>query len=301
MRFGVEIELNDLDGRDFSADPLRPGEMPKGYDLVVDLVAGLGLEVQAHGWRQNHNNSVWICKPDSSCGMELCSPVLDESRLGEVLEVVEAIGLRPELRVNEECALHVHVDVSHLVSGIPESSEGLCSVLAWWVKCEAVVLDSMPPRRRDSRFCRCIGFTDLFGHDEKVVPCMTVSKLRDKYLTVNTHHMVSRKRNSIEFRPLEGTKDPALVSDWVRFVLNFVRRSADSGLPDDYTWLSLEGVEELISSDPCSAWLRARIGENHRSDTSRFWRSRLDCEIDRLSAAGIFGPMDASFVPLGDK
>lgn len=289
MRFGVEIELDALDGRDFSLRPLSPGEMPAGVDLVVQTAAAVGLEVQTHGWKHNHNNSVWVCKPDSSCGIELCSPVLEESRIDEVLAVMDALKSRPEITAGPNCALHVHVDVSPFVSGLPESSESLCAILAWWIKCEAVMLDSVPSLRRNSRFCRCIGLTDLFSHDEKVVPCMAVSKLQDKYLTLNTHHLVGRKRNSIEFRVLEGTKDSGLCGSWVGFVLDFVRASVAAGLPDDYRWVSLEEVERFVSSPPSAAWLRARVLENSCESPSRFWRTRSDFEMSRLVASGIFG------------
>lgn len=302
MRFGVEIELDALDGRDFSARPLSPGEMPEGTDLVAETAASVGAEVQVHGWRHNHNNSVWVCKPDSSCGIELCSPVLDESRMGEVLAVMDALASRPEITSGPNCALHVHVDASQFISGLPESSESLCAILAWWVKCEAVMLDSVPPTRRNSRFCRCIGLTDLFSHDEKVVPCMAVSKLQDKYLTLNTHHLVGRKRNSIEFRILEGTKDSRLCRSWLEFVLGFVRGSVAAGIPNEYTWVSLEDVERLVASPSSTEWLRSRILENSPSPNSRFWRARSEFEMSRLAAAGIFGRTERRVIePQRDK
>lgn len=296
MRFGVEIELDALDGRDFSLNPLSQGEMPKGYDLVASAVSGLGLEVEAHGWRHNHNNSIWVCKPDSSCGIELCSPVLEERRIDELLVVVDALNAMPELTSGPNCALHVHVDVTPLLSGPPESSDNLCSVLAWWVKCEPVMLDSVPGRRKNSRFCRCIGMTDLFGHDERVIPCMAVSKMSDKYLTLNTHHMVARKRSSIEFRMLEGTKNASLVRSWVEFVLNFVRRASAAGAPDDYRWVEAADVHRLIGSESCSRWLERRTMENLLDAPAGFWRARSDFEADRRRPPEVFGRTDASVI-----
>lgn len=293
MRFGVEIELDATDGRDFAARPLAYGEMPAGYDRVMRLVSGLDMEIQCHGWRHNHNNSVWICKPDSSCGMELCSPVLDESRIEEVSRVMGALSADPELTAGPNCSLHVHVDVSGLLEGIPESSSPLCSVLAWWVKCEPFLLESVPHSRRNSRFCRCIGMTDLFDHDERVVPCLAVSKLRDKYLSLNTHHLVARKRYSIEFRLLEGTKDPSLTSSWVGFVLNFVRRASAEAVPDDYRWVSFDRFTSLVGSDHHMRWIEGRIAANFHGDSLRFWRAV------RASGKCIFGrtpPLIAALV-----
>jgi hypothetical protein len=278
MRFGVEIELDATDGRDFAAKPLIYGEMPAGYDRVVRIVSGLDMEIQHHGWKHNHNNSVWICKPDSSCGMELCSPVMDESEMSDLVRVMDALAADASLTSGPNCSLHVHVDVSDLVDGIPESSASLCSVLAWWVKCEPFILESVPEARRNSRFCRCIGMTDLFDHEERVVPCLAVSKLRDKYLSLNTHHLVARKRNSIEFRVLEGTKDSSLVSSWVDFVLNFVRRASSVGPPDNYRWASVEEFAGLVGDGPHKEWIRGRIGENSLSNSLRFWSARMEAE-----------------------
>lgn len=278
MRFGVEIEMDATDGRDFAVRPLVYGEMPAGYDRVVSIVNGLDMEIQSHGWKHNHNNSVWICKPDSSCGMELCSPVMDESEIGDFVRVMDALAADHALTSGPRCSLHVHVDVSDMVEGIPESSGSLCSVLAWWVKCEPFMMESVPEARRNSRFCRCIGLTDLFDHEERVVPCLAVSKLRDKYLSLNTHHLVARKRNSIEFRLLEGTKDSSLASSWVEFILNFVRRSSSAGIPENYRWCSAEEFAELVGEGPHMEWIRSRIGDNSRLNSLRFWRARAEAE-----------------------
>lgn len=300
MRFGVEIEIDAFDGRDFLSSPLRPGELPEGVRQVADLVSGLGKEVQTHEWKNNHNNSVWICKPDSSCGVELCSPVLDETEAFEVLEVMDALKADERVSCGDSCAFHVHVDVSDLVDGIPESSARLCSVLAWWIKSEAVFIDAMPDRRKDSRFCRCIGFTDLFSHDERPVPCLAVNKLRDKYLTLNTHHLVSRKRNSIEFRLLEGTKEASVAMPWINLLINFVRGASSYSIPDDYTWLERNDVLEMFLTRDDALWLRGRIGQNRPANSSRFWIARDLALSDSSGREAFFGQTVPFIDPLED-
>lgn len=286
MRFGVEIELDATDGRDFAARPLAYGEMPAGHEKVVSIVRGLGMNIQSHGWRHNHNNSVWICKPDSSCGMELCSPVMDESEISDLVRVMDAMATDVALTSGPQCSLHVHVDVSDLIEGIPESSGSLCSVLAWWVKCEPFMMDSVPESRRNNRFCKCIGLTDLFDHEEKVVPCLAVSKLRDKYLSLNTHHLVARKRNSIEFRLLEGTKDSSLVRSWISFILNFVKRAATAGAPDNYRWAASKEFANLVGDSSHMDWINTRIQENCRPNSLLFWRSRTEVEYRLFGLTG---------------
>lgn len=295
MRFGVEIEMDATDGRDLAVRPLVHGEMPAGYDRVVRIVRDLGIEIQHHGWRHNHNNSVWICKPDSSCGIELCTPVMSDLDMVDLIRVMDALASDSALTAGPRCALHVHVDVSDMIKGTPESSASLCSVLAWWVKCEPFIMESVPELRRNSRFCRCIGLTDLFDHDERVVPCLVVSKLRDKYLSINTHHLVARKRNSIEFRLLEGTKDSCLAASWVAFVLNFVRRSSSAAVPQNYRWASAEEFAELVGFGPHLEWIRSRARLNCRTNSLRFWAARSESEVSFLDKSDASGAPESEF------
>lgn len=298
MRFGVEIEIDAIDGRDFASRPLSQGEMPAGSERVVEIVSSLGLEIQSHGWKHNHNNSIWICKPDSSCGIELCSPVLDEARIDEVLVVLDALAQDSLITCGPNCAFHVHVDVSSILTGPPESSLRLCSVLAWWVKCEAVFMDSVPSARKDSRFCRCIGMTELFDHDDPVVPHILVDKLKEKYLSLNTYHLAARKRQSIEFRMLEGTKDSCLASNWIRFVINFVRRTSELELPSDYKWISPSEVEFIVGSSELFSWLRGRVFANASRSKSRFWNARFMKEFNGFQTQPVFG-QTGSFIGIG--
>jgi hypothetical protein len=137
--------------------------------------------------------------------------------------------------------------------------------------------------------------TDLFDHEERVVPCLAVSKLREKYLSLNTYHLVERRRNSIEFRILEGTKDSHLASSWIGFVLNFVRQSAARPIPENYRWVELSDFESLIASDFYMDWILGRIAENWGGDSSHFWRSVADAE------GVVFGRMPSFIDRLRDK
>ena len=117
-RFGVEIELNSFDKRDFRNNPLRRGELPQGIHYVGNLIADLLKEkVQINRWRVNasQNNNEWIVKTDASCGIEVCSPV---SRgwhgLKRVCQVVDLFARDPRIEVGSNCAFHVHTEVKDL-------------------------------------------------------------------------------------------------------------------------------------------------------------------------------------------
>lgn len=290
MRFGVEIELDDLDGRDFGLRPLLQGEMPSGIDEVKKLIEGLGLEVHVHTWKHNHNNSIWACKPDSSCGIEICSPVMEDSEIETLTAVVDALNRRKDFTTGENCSVHVHVDVSHLVESKFINSEPLSSVLSWWIKSEAVMFDSVPDRRRNSKFCRCIGLTDTVSHDEVLISSIMISRLSNKYFSLNTHHMFFGKRNSIEFRLMEGTKNSFDIQMWVRLILRFVESTSHLKRPNDLKWIDLDEVCKIISAPDLEDWLRLRIALNSKDESSSFfWKDRLIREYSDSSLLVSFG------------
>jgi hypothetical protein len=73
-RFGVEIEINSFD---MLNRPMEDGMLPAGIYYVGNLVQKTSQEkVLIHKWGNDHHNDVWIVKPDGSCGLEVCTPVM---------------------------------------------------------------------------------------------------------------------------------------------------------------------------------------------------------------------------------
>src|SRR5688572_42655 len=176
-RFGVEIELNSLDRRDFKARPLRQGELPEGTNYIATLLMeNLRSPVRINKWNYTHNNfAEWVVKPDSSCGIEVCSPAFKGwTGLKQVVKTIDILEADPKILVDDRCSFHVHVNVMDCLSRIKRTGMGfnssgyewsksydLAAILAWWTKCEPVFLDSVPADRKRSRYCMAIGSTDL--------------------------------------------------------------------------------------------------------------------------------------------
>jgi hypothetical protein len=125
----------------------------------------------------------------------------------------------------------------------------LCSVLAWWIKCEHVFLDFAVPLRKSNKYCRCIGATDLFSSSDEVELDRLVSRLGNKYLSLNTFHMVGGRRKSIEFRLGEAADNVFFADRWVAIVLRFMDASSSMPPPKDYRWLEPEDVFEIMAFD----------------------------------------------------
>lgn len=253
-RFGTEIEINAFDGRN---RPLKENALPEGIYYVGNLVQKTtGDNVTIHKWGHDHNNPTWIIKPDSSCGMEVCSPV-SKGWLGlkSICRVIEAMGKDGRIDADHRCSLHVHVDVSDL------TIEQLGSIIMWWIKCEPVFLDTVPSSRKRNRYCQFLGLCELFEHDSNYTVEGLIKKLGTaKYGTLNTYHLKNGKRQTIEFRIMgnECCLDPWIAKNWIRLILHFVEMAAARPMPreyepDDpwtgYCWLDPQEVFTLLGFD----------------------------------------------------
>lgn len=233
-RFGVEIELNSFDGRDFKQFPLGRFQMPAGIHTITNLVktqTNMLTDTTYH--HSTHNNfDRWVVKPDSSCGFEVCSPpVTGEKGINQICGVVKALKEHPSVICDDRCSLHVHVNVQDL------SKEQLASVLVYWIKCESVFFDLMPPGRKRNRYCMTIGNTDMFYHNTPMDPENIINKLGFyKYLSMNTYHYIKKSRPTIEFRiaDAKACTDPVYIKNWMRLILHFVEMTARRPLPRPY-------------------------------------------------------------------
>lgn len=276
-RYGVEIEINSMDGRS-----RPPGEnQPEGIHYVGLMVNKvLGCPVQINKWHHTHNNDCWVIKPDSSCGMEICSPVSKGTRgLNDIVKIIEAVRDDPNMESDDRCSLHLHIEVADL------NQEELATVLAYWIKCEYVFLDSVPACRKRNRYCQQLGISDMFEHNSSFTPNQLINKLSSyKYFTLNTYHYCKGKRPTVEFRILEhdACVNPELTKNWIRLIVHFVEVAKSRSFPDkyekgnpwsSYLWLDPKDVFQVLGFLPgqkklslemqeTRAWFVRRLLEN---------------------------------------
>lgn len=260
---GVEIELN-----------LIEDNLKETIDYVCCLINNLGLNCLSQGWSYNHNNTAWICKPDSSCGIEVCSPVL--KNLFDLKKVLDVFKSDPKIKVDKRCSVHVHFSIEDL------DLNALQSVLIWWIKFEHIFMDFADLERKDNQYCRCIGMTDIFDHEEFVAPHLVISKLSNKYLSLNTYHFQNRKRKAIEFRLAEGTKDFEFVFNWVRLLDSFIGVFKDKKIPDNYCWEDPSVFFKFMDFEnrnllEVKKWFINRLVNNYSNDGYWSLENRKNC------------------------
>lgn len=287
-RFGVEIEVNDFDGRDYKSNPLPKHQHPAGMDYIaVNLAELLHARVNVAKWEYTHNNNMWILKPDSSCGIELCSPVVKRwSGLKTICRAIDILDADPRVSIDERCSLHVHAEVADL------NHCQLAAVLGFWIKCEAVFLDSVPEYRKKSKFCPCIGEVDMFATDTRLDADSIIQKMgASKYYTANVYHMQKNRRSTIEFRIIgkEGCRNSFLTKNWIRLLVHFIEmakalplRTFKPGHPwTSLCWLDPKDVMSVLGFDgtyrlspgleQTRNWFLSRLHTNIRSNLEGVW------------------------------
>jgi hypothetical protein len=283
-RFGIELELNAFDGKNRP----DPGQKPAGIEHIAMVVARNTREgVDIREWEHTQNNENWVIKPDSSCGMEVCTPVYKGwNGIKKVVDVVKAFQEDKQIKADHRTSVHVHIEVADL------TSEQLASVIAHWFKCEPVFMDSVPASRKMNRYCQFMAFNNLVQVEQKIVPGDLIKRVGTvKYYSLNTKQMMQNGRKTIEFRigEGEGCRDPYLIKNWTRLLLQFVERAKNMPIPGPYVegdqWSSFclldpRDVFKVLGFDPneyelspglaqTRNWLMARIQRHMNRDGFR--------------------------------
>ena len=294
-RFGVEIEINTLDG-----SVRRPntdaGEISLGADLLAHIVhKATGEKVEIQTWDYVHNNKNWIIKHDTSCGMEINSPVLKGwTGLNKLIRVVEMID-KSSLNADKRCSLHVHINIADL------NKYQLASVIAHYIKCEHVLFDSFPDHRKSNRYCQFLGMSDMFYHNLSLDADDLINKISStKYFSLNTYHFMrgggfttnNERRLSVEVRMAEnkGCVDPFFIKNWIRLLLHFFDVTKSLQMPYDYIegdpwsgllWLDTPDVFRLLGFDnddqlsdglkQVRSWFINRLKKNTICDLPGIW------------------------------
>jgi hypothetical protein len=274
-RFGAEFEFCSFDHRDFKKYPLdHGGELPVGiHDMAQLLVEQLKVQCFVNKWHHTHNNNQWVLKPDSSAGIEVCSPVVKGWHgISHICDAVEAFKLDDRIKVDEKCGFHVHVEVADCQ---PEEVASILTYPYWLI--------------------------ETLG-DIKYYTLNTFHYAHGKRFTVE-----------FRIAEGNGCLDSYLVKNWIRLLVHFVERAKTLPFPEKYKandpwtsfmWLDLRDVMKLLGFDqPLSKgleetrnWFLARIANNVVSDLRGIWQpaARLETQKQLLELVKEYNIKDLS-------
>ena len=208
-KFGIEIEAYNC-SRERLARELREA----------------GIEVTVEGY--NHTTRPhWKLVTDSSLNgndtFELVSPILvGETGLRELEKVCWVLDLC-DVKVNESCGLHVHIDAAGF------------SMATWrnlalsYKHLESVIDRFMPASRRDNYYCKGLGHVS----DETIRSARTVDELKNRI--GNRYHKVNleaySRHKTVEFRQHSGTTNFTKMRNWVLFLHKLVTFATREHVP----------------------------------------------------------------------
>jgi len=174
----------------------------------------------AKDWFRSRNNyKKWHLKLDSSTGCELCTPISTQKDIKRIINVIRYLQDRVKITKND--SLHVHVHAGDIKPELIVSS---------WLAIEKTIVRCFPKHRRQkykhsSYYCAQLIENSSNKNIVAKVFQQALEFSDDHHSVLSTHHYKSNK--TVEFRIAEGTTDPDMIRNWVKFCLDFIRFSAD--------------------------------------------------------------------------
>lgn len=199
-----------------------------------------GINVSFEGYTHETTNH-WKLVTDSSLSgnntFELVSPILEgESGLAELEKVCWVLDLC-NVKVNDSCGLHIHMDAADFTIGTWKN------LALTYKRLEHVIDLFMPGSRRNNRFCKSLGCVS----DEKIKSVRTIEELQDlfgneRYYKVN--FKAYSRHKTVEFRQHSGTINFTKIENWVRFLQKMVTFATASDLPAGQSLANLPFLDE---------------------------------------------------------
>lgn len=177
----------------------------------------------------NHNtNAHWKIVTDSTCGLELVSPILSgQQGMKEAQDVIDTLHSVEGVQVNRSCGIHVHVGCEDI------TPQGMKNVIIQYAKNETLINSVLAPSRRDTRWARQIVGNEHTGRFTTIQALKTmldgqttcsdiIQNMGGRYNTVNVQCW--NRQRTIEFRQHGGSLDSEKILSWAHFLINTVEK-----------------------------------------------------------------------------
>jgi hypothetical protein len=227
-RFGVELEYNAFDRQSRSKSD---NELPAGiYDLANSLLKSTNMSVEVNRWGYTNNNERWVLKPDSSCGIEICSPPM-RGKKGclDFYEILKIFVNNSNLESDERCSMHVHFEIEDF------STTEIANLIDKWINCEPLFFLLTASDRWLNQYCIPLGISHNFDNENPLSVFTALDKLSEyKYYAINLYHYVKNRKKTIEFRCMGGDACviPEDAFNWIKILMCFVERCKGNKLLD---------------------------------------------------------------------
>ena len=187
-RFGVELEFNAFDklSRSQSANNL-----PNGIYFFGNVISEtLKTDVEIHKWHNTHNNKKWVLKPDSSCGIEICSPPsFPENGMKSLFKVVKAYKKIPFIEADNRCSFHVHIEIEDFIY------QDAIYMIQKWIQMEPFFFMLTNKTRWSNNYCKFIGLIyEFVCNSIDYTKSFYLDLCENKYFSINLCNYKKKKK-----------------------------------------------------------------------------------------------------------
>jgi len=216
-RFGIEYE--------FSNSSRTLGTMS---EIVREHT---GQDAEVRHYEHTRGNNVWVCKTDSSCGIELVSPILTGPRQLKIAAEVLPHLQNGNFNHDTRCGQHVHIEIA-------DYTEEQAGILAsWWMKIERFILNGTPAPRRSNSYCLLLTHANSnIDPNFRYEPAYVLSNMARGRNAINFQNWRSGHGGTVEFRFGEMTWDPEVIKNRIRFLIWLVEMCKILPPPQNLNW-----------------------------------------------------------------
>lgn len=180
---------------------------------IAAAIRSKGVSAESQGYNHYNSDITWKVITDSSCGLEVVSPILKGraglEQINLVCEAMNELGCK----VNKTCGLHVHHDASDF------EVRHIQNLFTLYAKYEKAIDNIMPASRRanNGTYCRSLIGLDYESFIERTKKYNDKNEMINgqgsRYFKLNLQSIL--RHGTIEFRQHSGTTDAQKITNWV--------------------------------------------------------------------------------------
>lgn len=203
QRFGIELEYNSF------SENKEENTLPSGLlEAANVLVESINKNVYVSNWHTTVGNDYWIIKPDSSCGFEICSPILKSKKdLIELKNIIKSIRKKGIFLADKKCSFHIHFELNNI------SNDFLSNLIVSWIRLELFFFSLLPNSRKQTNYAQMLSLSSLFFYNQEkglenfiINQDMIINHIKDyKFYSINLYHFKKSNRKTIEFRIMDSS------------------------------------------------------------------------------------------------
>jgi hypothetical protein len=247
-KFGIELEFStEFEEAETIVTP-----------IIKEICGNRRLYCLNKVFKSNDNKKQWHLKADHSTHTELVTPISSYNDLFSIKKVIGKIE-KSDLEITKEDGLHFHLQVSKNKAD---------NIILGWLQIENILLKCFPRHRRNNYYCERIN-RDYRRNSLKQIFEEAKNLAEDHHSDISLEKY--NYRNTVEFRLSEGTKNPNIVENWLKFYelfLNYAENINFEKVIKNSSTKDIKNIQDVIfllkvKSEKICDFLKKRYSGNY--------------------------------------